>query len=61
MILKACNRNITGKATPVYSGTVNLEVTVDLNFWSSGLIISLERIKFYISLLGLSLWTLDSI
>ena len=35
VILKACNRNITGKATPVYNEKINPEVTVGLNFCSS--------------------------
>ena len=32
MIVKACDRNITGKATPKYSEIFNLEVIVGLNF-----------------------------
>ena len=32
MIVKACDRNITGEATPKYSEIFNLEVTVGLNF-----------------------------
>ena len=36
VILKACNKNITSKTTPVYSEKIKVEVTVSLNFCCSG-------------------------
>ena len=61
-ILKACNRNLTGKATPVYLEKINLEVTVGLKFCCSEFDhINRAYYKFCISLLGLSLQALGNI
>ena len=62
VILKASNRNIADKVTPVYNEKINLEVTVGLNYCSSEFNhINRMYYKFCISLLRLSLWTLGKL
>ena len=60
--LKASNRNIADKVTPVYNEKIILEVTVGLNYCSSEFNhINRMYYKFCISLLGLSLWPLGKL